>query len=67
MKLTIEKAEKEIFSGEIPAKPLGEETCLNCPLFSICSFKRNSFEKPMKLGKEIQETDFIRIVGNGKN
>ena len=67
VKLLIEKAEKEIFSGKIPAKPLGEEACLNCPLFSVCSFKQNTFEKERKLGKEIQETDFIRIVENGKN
>ena len=67
VELLIEKAEKEIFSGEIPAKPLGEEACLNCPLFSICSFKQNTFEKERKLGKEIQETEFIRIVENGKN
>ena len=65
--LLIKNAEKEILSGEICAKPLGEYACKNCPLFKICSFKENEQEQAKEIEAELTEKDFIRIVENEKN
>ena len=62
VKLLISSAEKEILSGEIPAKPIESYVCKNCPFFGICSFKQDEREQQRENGKELSQADFIAIV-----
>mgnify|MGYP003249897698 CR=1 FL=1 len=55
-------AEKEILSGEIPAKPIEGYVCKNCPFFGICSFKQDEREQQRDSGKELSQADFIGIL-----
>lgn len=69
--LLIKKCIEEILSGKILASPLKRKSklaCLNCPYFSICSFKgEDNRGVPRQEDKELTERDFIRIIKGIKN
>lgn len=69
--LLIRKCIDEISSGKIlasPSKIKGKLACLNCPYFSICSFKgEDNGGVPRQGDKELTESDFIRIIKGIKN
>lgn len=62
----VEKTIQQISSGKIPASPVKTVSCKNCSYFSICSYKGEKNEK-VRMGKELKETDFIRIIEEESN